>query len=197
MRAFLAATLPRRAQTVQLKNLSRRYPRAERGLLEVWLNTGSAKSAGTGVETAPTVPPDAAPDGVVESTAAAEPQKPTEDGIRAFIDTYCRTYETRDPDRLAALFDPKATENGRSFEEVMPHYRANMARLERLSYRIAIARWEAHQEAATLTVEGRFTAEGLMADQKQFHSQGTIALDIVPHGTSYRVVRLDYEVEKE
>jgi len=194
---FLTATLPDTPQTVQLKNLSRRYPRPERGLLEVWLNTGSAATAEADGETlqVPSVEP--APRVETESTAAAEPQKLTEAGIRAFIDDYCRIYEARDPDRLAALFAPGATENGRPFKDVLPRYRANMARLELLSYRITMDQMESHRESEVFTVEGRFTAQGLMADQKQFRSQGTIALDLVPHGTSYRVVRLDYQVEKE
>ena len=197
IRDFLTATLPDSSQAVQLKNLSRRYPRPERGLLEVWLNTGSSTAAGTRAEMlqARTVEP--VLERVTQTTAAAVPEKPTEADIRAFIDDYCRTYETRDPDRLAALFDPTATENGRPFKDLLPSYRANMTHLELLSYRIEVDRWETHPESTTLTVEGRFTAQGLMADQKQYRSQGTITLDVVPHGTSFRVVRLDYEVEKK
>ncbi len=195
VRAFLAANAPRTEPIVQLKNLSRRYPRRERGLIEVWLNTGTSAEAVPDSKESPPLRPVSAVTAVADTPIPDEPAPPTDTRIRAFIDHYCRTYEARDPDRLAALFDPAATENGRPFKDLLPRYRDNMARLERLSYRIEIARWEARGETATLAVEGRFTAEGRMADQQHFRSRGTIALDVVPHGTSYRVLRLDYRIE--
>lgn len=196
VRTFLAATLSGPAPTVQLIDLSRRYPRPEAGLLEVWLNTGAAPPPAAQARTAEVHPPEPAPPAAPEPISAGEPVDLTEAQIRAFIDDYCRAYETRDPDRLAALFDPAATENGQPFRDLLPRYRENMARLAGLSYRIDMARWQARPDSPAIAVEGRFAARGRMEDEKQYQSQGTIAMDIVPHGTSYRVVRLEYRVDK-
>ena len=131
------------------------------------------------------------------SSAATLPAAPVDDRIRAFLDSYCRTYESRDPDRLSDLFDTTATENGQPFVDLLPRYRANMARIERLVYRIEVERWEPRTDTETLAVQGRFFAEGQLTDQKHYHSQGTITLDIVPHGKSYRVARLAYQIDQE
>ena len=195
VQTFLNAKLSGPSPVVQLKDLSRRYPRPEAGLLEVWLNTDSAPPAATQAKTAEAHPPEPAPPVAPEPILVGEPVNLTESQILDFIDEYCRTYEARDPDRLAALFDPTATENGLPFRDLLPRYRENMGRLEGLSYRIEMARWEAHPDHPAISVEGRFTARGRMDNQKQYQSQGTIAMDIVPHGTSYRVVRLAYRVE--
>ena len=197
VQTFLAANAPHAKPIVQLKNLSRRYRHRERGLIEIWLNTSTSADVVSDSEESPPLQPVSPLTAVVETPIADGPAPPTESRIRAFIDHYCRTYEARDPDRLAALFGPAATENGQPFKDMLPRYRDNMARLERLSYRIEIARWEDSGPTAPLVVKGRFMAEGRMGDQKDYRSQGTIALDLLPHGTSYRVVRLDYEVEKK
>ena len=120
---------------------------------------------------------------------------PVDARIRTFLENYCRTYESRNPDRLADLFDTAATENGQPFADLLPRYRANMARIERLSYRIEMDGWAPLADTQTLSVQGRFVADGQLTDQKHYHSQGTIALDIVPHGESYRVARLVYRIE--
>jgi hypothetical protein len=175
--------------------LSRRYPRKEQGLLEIWINTGTTTPAAARATAPKTTRPGSAPATPAVPVAAGLATATTDAKIRAFLDDYCRIYETRDPDRLAALFDAAATENGRPFKDLLPRYRTNMARLEHLSYRIDMARWEERADAATLAVEGRFTARGLMANRKQFQSQGTIVLDIVPNGDSFKVARLQYQIE--
>jgi len=189
VQAFLATGTPPSQRSVGLKNLSRRYPRQERGLLEVWLNTGATTTAAAQVV-------QAAPPSLPTGVDAGGEAPSTEARIRAFIDDYCRAYETRDPSHLAALFDPAATENGRPFRDLLPRYRATMERLEALSYRIEMEGWEACGDRSALCVAGRFTAWGRMTDQKEYESRGTIALDIVPYGASYRVCRLDYRIDK-
>ena len=196
VRDFLAQATGRPDLPVHLKNLSQQYPRADQGLLEVWINTrppgagpATAAPVTTAAASATPLPPATRP-------APPDPAQRTDARIRAFLDDYCRTYESRDPDRLADLFETAATENGQPFADVLPRYRANMARIERLSYRIEVERWEPLGNAQTLSVQGRFFAEGQLTDHKKYHSQGTIALDIVPHGKSYLVERLAYQIDK-
>lgn len=189
---FLAQAIGQPGLPVHLKNLSRRYPRTDQGLLEVWINTRPPEAAASVTTAAASATP--SPDTI-------SPKAPTtvslDDSIRAFLDDYCRTYESRDPDRLANLFDTAATENGRPFVDLLPRYRANMARIKRLAYRIEMERWEPRKDRKTLAVQGRFFADGQLTGQKHYHSQGTIALDIVPHGESYRVARLTYKIDQE
>jgi hypothetical protein len=180
---------------LSLKNLSRRYPSTEKGLLEVWLNTRPPEP----------IPPAAAPVTIAKaSTTPAQviaPPSPSDAAeavdtrIRAFLDHYCRAYESRDADRLANLFDTAATENGQPFSELLPRYRANLARIEHLSYQIKLDRWQPLANEKTLSVQGRFFAIGQLDDHKEYKSEGSIALDIVPHGDSYRVMRLAYQIE--
>lgn len=191
VRRFLAQATGQPGLLVHLKNLSRRYPRTDQGLLEVWVNTRAPEPAPTGAATVVTAAASTAPTPSGKSPTAP----PLEDRIRAFLDDYCRTYESRDPDRLANLFDTAATENGQPFVDLLPRYRANMARIKRLVYRIEMERWEPRKDRKTLAVQGRFFANGQLSDQKYYHSEGTIALDIVPYGESYRVARLTYRIE--
>jgi len=195
VRKFLAQTTGRSDVPLGLKNLSRRYPRADKGLLEVWLNTRPPEAVPAAV-----TPVTMAAASTTSSLAAAPPAtsdaaEAVDTRIRAFLDHYCRAYESRDADRLANLFDTTATENGQPFVALLPRYRANLARIERLSYQIKMDRWQPLANAEILSVQGRFFAEGQLNDQKQYHSQGSIALDIVPHGDSYRVMRLAYKIE--
>jgi curved DNA-binding protein CbpA len=176
---FLASKGRLRDAAVRLKDLSRRYPLRKRGLMEIWINTGTTPAASA------------------QAPPAVEPPAATDARVRAFLDDYCRTYEARDPERLAALFAPAAIENGRPFKELLPRYRANMAQLETLSYTIDMDRWRARSDTEALAVEGRFTALGRTAGQKEHHSQGTILLDIVPVGEGFRVTRLEYRIEQE
>jgi hypothetical protein len=195
VRRFLAQATGQADLSLRLKNLSRRYPRTEEGLMEVWINTRRPETApataaplttaAAATKALPATPPAATPASVI----------PVDARIRAFLENYCRTYELRNPDRLADLFDTAATENGQPFADLLPRYRANMARIERLSYRIEMAGWAPLADTQTLAVQGRFVADGQLTDQKHYHSQGTIALDIVPHGESYRVARLTYRIE--
>jgi DnaJ domain len=197
VRRFLAQATGRPGLPVRLKDLSRRYPRDDKGLLEVWINirppekVPATTAPVTTTAAATTLLPAAAPP--APSTRA----DPVDERIRAFLEDYCRTYESRDPDRLASLFDTAATENGQPFVDLLPRYRANMARIERLVYRIEVDRWEPRTDTETLAVQGRFIADGQLTDQKHYHSQGTIVLDIVPYGESYRVARLTYQIDQE
>jgi hypothetical protein len=195
VRRFLAQATGQADLSVRLKNLSRRYPRTDQGLLEVWINTRRpetvpATAAPLTTAAAATTPLPVAPPAAPPASAI-----PVDARIRTFLENYCRTYELRNPDRLADLFDTAATENGQPFADLLPRYRANMARIERLSYRIEMDGWAPLADTQTLSVQGRFVADGQLTDQKYYHSQGTIALDIVPHGESYRVARLVYRIE--
>lgn len=186
VRRFLARAIGRPDLPVRLKNLSTRYPLDEAGLLEIWINTRP-------LETTPAAAP------IPASQAAPDPPPPTastEAKIVSFLENYCRVYESRDPDRLAGLFDPEATENGRPFLELLPRYRTNLARLEQLSYRIEMDHWEPRADGTALSVQGRFFARGWRTDRKDYRSRGTILLDIAPHGDSFRVARLVYKIEK-
>lgn len=196
VRHFLAQATGQADLSVRLKNLSRRYPRTDQGLLEVWINTRRPEAADAIAAPVTTATASATPSAAAGSPTAPRTTPPLDDRIRAFLDDYCRTYESRDPDRLADLFDSAATENGQPFVALLPRYRANMARITRLAYRIEMEHWEPGKDSKTLAVQGRFFADGQLTDQNHYHSQGTIALDIVPHGESYRVARLTYRIEQ-
>jgi len=197
VRDFLAQATGRPDLPVHLKNLSQQYPRADKGLLEVWINTRPPGASPTTAAAVTTAAVSAAPLPPATPPAPPDPAERIDARIRAFLDDYCRTYESRNPDHLADLFETSATENGQPFADVLPRYRANMARIERLSYRIEVERWEPLADAETLSVQGRFFAEGRLTNQKEYHSQGTILLDIIPHGESYLVERLAYQIDQE
>jgi hypothetical protein len=186
VQGFLASASGRTDLPVHLKNLSSRYPRDAAGRLEIWINTRPPGAAAPVART-PAPQPQAAP---------PIPPAQTEAKIVAFLEDYCQIYESRDPDRLASLFDPGATENGQPFVQLLPRYRSNLARMEQLSYRIVLDHWESQATTETLSVQGHFFAQARRLDQKTYRSQGTIRLDLIPRGDSFRVARLVYEIKK-
>lgn len=192
VRRFMVDVLDRPGAELRLIDLSRRYPNAGAGLLEVWLDTGVPAPVAVDHDDKP--PP---PNTILQGAAAVPPlaTESTEDRIRRFLDAYCRTYESRAPERLAALFEPTATENGQPFVELLPRYRANMAKMATVAYHIAMERWEPVQDGVAFAVLGRFTARGELIDRKEYRSTGRIRLRLVPHADAFKVARLEYEIE--
>ena len=191
VKRFMVDALERPAPSVRLINLSRRYPDAKAGLLEVWLNTGAPAQDAPEPDARPMASTTAQP---ADPATSAAPEA-MEDRIRRFLDAYCRTYESLAPERLAALFAPTATENGRPFEELLPRYRTNMSKMASVAYRIDLETWEPIQGGAEYEVRGRFTARGERTDRRKFRSTGRIRLMLAPHADAFKVARLAYEID--
>jgi hypothetical protein len=130
------------------------------------------------------------------ATPPPDPAAAREERLRGFLASYCQAYEGRDLERFCALFAPEAREQGIPFQEVIPRYRENFARLEALDYRIALTGSHLPPGGGGLGLTGDFLARyRLRAGGPWRESRGRLAMELVEVGGELKVRRLDYAKE--
>lgn len=135
-----------------------------------------------------------------ETVAGAQPQTPRDveepprnalDRIKAFLSAYTRTYESMNLSAFQSFFDPQATENGTPFRTLLAKYKENYARLDALKYRIDLTECNEDRSLGVVRVKGKFCMRWRSGGEWD-ETCGTISLDLLPHGDSFKVKTLEY-----
>jgi hypothetical protein len=113
--------------------------------------------------------------------------------LNNFLSKYCRTYEKEQLDQFAAFFTPDAMEKGKSFTSRLDQYRRAFERVDSMNYRIELKRYAMQEGTAAIRIEGIFYARArLVKSNKWLENSGPIAMELVAHGDSFQVRRLEY-----
>jgi len=139
---------------------------------------------------------------VTESRKGIEPQASTgynfvpedlQSHLNIFLSKYCRTYEKEQLDQFATFFTPDAMEKGKSFTSRLDQYRRTFERVDSMNYRIELKRYAIQEGTAAIKIEGIFHARARLVESKKWlENSGPIAMELVAHGDSFQVRRLDY-----
>ncbi|UCD33611.1 MAG: hypothetical protein JSV38_07055, partial [Desulfobacterales bacterium] len=138
---------------------------------------------------------EAAPETETPITASTEetirPEDHT-DRLKAFLASYCKTYETKDLDRFFTLFAPDATENDTPFNDLRPKYKKNMEIIESFQYRIDMTDHYSVPDTGNTLVQGNFYIRYRLQGGTWKENSGNVTLELTEKGDSYLVKRLNY-----
>jgi len=113
--------------------------------------------------------------------------------LNAFLNEYCRTYEKEQLDKFATFFTPDAMEKGKSFTSRLGQYRRTFGKIDAMDYRIDLKRYAVQEETGVIRIEGIFHVRArLDGSAKWRKSSGPIIMELLAHGDSFKVRRLDY-----
>jgi type II secretory pathway predicted ATPase ExeA len=113
--------------------------------------------------------------------------------LNIFLSKYCRTYEKEQLGQFAAFFTPDAMEKGKSFTSRLDQYRRTFERVDSMNYRIELKRYAIQEGTGAIKLEGVFYARArLVENRKWLENTGPIAMELVAHGDSFQVRRLEY-----
>ena len=116
-----------------------------------------------------------------------------QDRLRNFLTNYCRTYEKKQLDKVAAFFTPDAIEKGKPFSSRLEQYRRNFEKIDSMDYRIELKRYAVQEGAELIRIEGIYYVRArLSGSVKWLQNSGQIAMELVTHGDSFLVRRLNY-----
>ncbi len=110
--------------------------------------------------------------------------------LMGFLDTYASDYSKRDLFAFMAHFTPQARENSKPVKSLLSAYQKNFREISVADYRIDVERWTIHDDGVLF--EGRFHLLGSYADGRSIASRGSLSMDLVPSGETYRVRNLVY-----
>ncbi len=128
----------------------------------------------------------------VAVAAVSEPED-LQSHLNIFLSKYCRTYEKEQLDQFATFFTPDAMEKGKSFTSRLDQYRHTFERVDSMDYRIELKRYAIQEGTGAIRIEGIFHARArLVKSKKWLENSGPIAMELVAHGDSFQVKRLDY-----
>jgi hypothetical protein len=116
-----------------------------------------------------------------------------QDRLRNFLNNYCRTYEKKQLDKFAAFFTPDAIEKGKPFSSRLEQYRRSFVNIDSMDYRIELKRYAVQEGAELIRIEGIFYVRARSSGSNKWReNSGRIAMELVTHGDSFMVKRLDY-----
>lgn len=125
--------------------------------------------------------------------AAARVPEDLQSRLNAFLSRYCRTYEKEQLGQFATFFTPDATEKGESFTSRLDQYRRTFERVDSMNYRIELKRYAVQKGTGAIRIEGIFHARARLVESKKWlENSGPIAMELVAHGDSFQVRRLEY-----
>jgi hypothetical protein len=114
--------------------------------------------------------------------------------IQMFVSRYTSAYEAKDLAALLRFFEEDAVENGKPIEELIPVYRANFQRAEKLRYKISVGRWEVGKNEVML--DGSFNLFVKFWHEAPVESTGSIHLTLIRRSDGFGVKRLDYSFKE-
>jgi general secretion pathway protein A len=113
--------------------------------------------------------------------------------LNAFLSRYCQTYEKEQLSQFATFFTPDAMEKGKSFTSRLDQYRRTFERVDSMNYRIELKRYAIQKGTGAIRIEGLFHARARLVENKKWlENSGPIAMELVAHGDSFQVRRLEY-----
>jgi DNA-binding transcriptional MerR regulator len=129
---------------------------------------------------------------LVSSKGGILEKEDSQDRLRAFLNTYCQAYESKDIDKFFTFFAPDASENNRPFHELMPTYRKNMETIDSFKYRIEIIAYSTQADTGNIRIQGKFFTQYLLHGGSWKDNSGSISMELVEHGDSFLVKQLNY-----
>ncbi|MEA1949168.1 MAG: AAA family ATPase [Thermodesulfobacteriota bacterium] len=113
--------------------------------------------------------------------------------LNTFLNEYCQTYEKQKLDKFATFFTPDAVEKGKPFTSRLSQYRHTFERIDSMNYRIELKRYAIQEGTGVIRIEGIFHVRArLDGNEKWRKSSGPIIMELLAHGDSFKVRRLDY-----
>jgi len=112
--------------------------------------------------------------------------------LESFLFHYCKTYESKDLDKFAALFTPDAIENNRPFHLLLPKYRENMDMIESFNYWIKLTAYSLQPDTGNVKIKGIFSNQYVLHGGTRKESSGNISMELIDNGESYLIKKLDY-----
>ena len=113
------------------------------------------------------------------------------DHLKLFLSRYCKTYENKNLNKFTTFFAPDATENNKTFHELLPRYRRNFEMIESLDYRIELDPHSVVDEAGKTTVKGKYIIRFLHHGELK-EDTGNISMELIESGDSYLIKKLNY-----
>jgi ketosteroid isomerase-like protein len=111
-----------------------------------------------------------------------------------FLAAYTDAYNRRDLNRFLTYFTEDARENGRLLSSWIEAYRENFQAIPAITYRIRPTTWSLDPNG-DLHLRGRFQLKGTFRDGRPLASSGTLTMELVSRGDSFRVRALNYEFD--
>lgn len=112
--------------------------------------------------------------------------------LKSFLNEYCQTYTNKDLDKFTTFFTPDATENKKSFHELLPDHRKNLEAMESLTYRIELVSYSKQNASENLIIRGRFFIRYQLEKGIWEENNGSIFMELLEHEDSFLVKRLTY-----
>jgi ketosteroid isomerase-like protein len=114
--------------------------------------------------------------------------------LERFLAGYTAAYNRRDLQGFLSHFTEDARENERPLSSWIEAYRKSFQAVPSIDYRIRPTAWSLDPDGG-LRVRGRFQLTGTFRDGRPVASSGTLTMDLVPRGNSFRVRALSYEFD--
>jgi hypothetical protein len=114
--------------------------------------------------------------------------------LQGFLNRYARAYEDKNSTVFFSLFEPDAVENGEPVAGLLPRYRDNFQRLEKIRYSIRLVTWEGSEKG--LKVNGSFRLNIKLRGGLPMAATGAMQLDLILRGDDFRINRLAYNYEQ-
>jgi hypothetical protein len=118
--------------------------------------------------------------------------EPLEKRLQDFLHLYSDTYSSKDLEAFVQFFTPDATEQGQSFQSVLPVYQETFSQIKSMDYAIRIRSFTAEPKTDRVRVEGRFQAQYELQTGARGSSSGNIVMDIEDLGDTFRIRNLQY-----
>jgi hypothetical protein len=128
------------------------------------------------------------------SPAPTSPEPVLQQRLELFLEAYCAAYSSRDLERFVTFFAPAATEQGRSFQTVLPDYRETFGRVKTMDYAIHMLSFTAEPTGAT-HIKGRFQARYELAQGERGSSSGLIDMTISEQAGNFLITTLNYTLD--
>jgi hypothetical protein len=105
------------------------------------------------------------------------------------------TFENKNLNKFKGFFTADAMERGKSFSRMLPKYRRNFEILDSIGYQIELKKYFQKHDAGILELQGRFRVNWISYGADWQERFGWISMSLVNYKNSYRIKRLDYNVE--
>jgi hypothetical protein len=115
--------------------------------------------------------------------------------LHNFLRNYCQTFENKNLNKFKGFFTADAMERGKSFSSVLSKYRRNFEILDSIGYQIELIKYFQKNDTGILEIQGRFRVNWLSHGADWQKKSGSISMSLIKYNNSYRIKRLDYNVE--
>lgn len=117
------------------------------------------------------------------------------DQLQKFLRIYCRTFQDKNLSKFSDFFTDDAIEKGKSFNSLLPTYRKNFKIIDSIGYQIELKKYSCQVDSGTLEIQGKFYLKWFSKGADWKKNYGSISMSLVEHNNSYRIKRLDYNIE--